>query len=420
MNRVSMDTLGFGDPPRMSKNRLPKYRRHKEGNRDRAFVDLSGRRVYLGKYNSPESRERFARTVAEWLSAGKQGPAPEKEEITVMELAARFWTWAEAYYRRADGTSTRELGNYKTTLKPLKDLYGETLAKDFGPRAFKAIRDSIIAPKRDEKGREAPGACRHYANQTMNRLKRVFRWGVSEELLSVSVYEALRTVPGLKRGRSEARESEPIRPVTNEHIDAVRPFVSEEVWALIQLQLLTAARSGELLVLRPCDLDQSAEVWTATPREHKTAHLEKARSIYFGPRAQAVIRPFLAGRGPGEFLFSPARAEARRRERMRAARKTPLSCGNSTGTNRESKPERRPRDRYDVMSYGHAIARACKKAKVEHWHPHQLRHTSATHLRREFGLDVARAILGHSSANVTGTYAELDREKAMDVIAKIG
>ncbi len=54
------------------------------------------------------------------------------------------------------------------------------------------------------------------------------------------------------------------------------------------------------------------------------------------------------------------------------------------------------------------------------WHPHQLRHNAATRLRKEFGLDTARAVLGHSSTAVTEVYAELDRDKAAHAMARIG
>ena len=54
------------------------------------------------------------------------------------------------------------------------------------------------------------------------------------------------------------------------------------------------------------------------------------------------------------------------------------------------------------------------------WHPHQLRHNAATRLRREFGLDVARVILGHGTLMMTDQYAELDREKALAVMAQVG
>ena len=68
----------------------------------------------------------------------------------------------------------------------------------------------------------------------------------------------------------------------------------------------------------------------------------------------------------------------------------------------------------------YAHARVAVKGVAPKWHPHQLRHNAATRLRREFGLDVARAVLGHSSPVVTEVYAELDQAKAAEAMAKIG
>ena len=53
------------------------------------------------------------------------------------------------------------------------------------------------------------------------------------------------------------------------------------------------------------------------------------------------------------------------------------------------------------------------------WHPHQLRHNAATELS-EFGIEVARVILGHRSAAITEVYAEMDAKKAIDVMALLG
>ncbi len=54
------------------------------------------------------------------------------------------------------------------------------------------------------------------------------------------------------------------------------------------------------------------------------------------------------------------------------------------------------------------------------WHPHQLRHSMATQVRREFGLEAAQVFIGHASADVTQIYAERDRDRAVDVALKIG
>jgi integrase len=55
-----------------------------------------------------------------------------------------------------------------------------------------------------------------------------------------------------------------------------------------------------------------------------------------------------------------------------------------------------------------------------HWSPGQLRHNAATWLRKEYGVELARIILGHASAFTTESYAEADRKSAMEVIGKIG
>ena len=54
------------------------------------------------------------------------------------------------------------------------------------------------------------------------------------------------------------------------------------------------------------------------------------------------------------------------------------------------------------------------------WHPNQLRHTAATRIRAAYGIELARIILGHSSAVTSEIYAEIDREKAKEVMEKMG
>jgi integrase len=87
---------------------------------------------------------------------------------------------------------------------------------------------------------------------------------------------------------------------------------------------------------------------------------------------------------------------------------------------RRRRPGNAPHDRYTPDSYGRAIRRACEWAGVPQWHPHQLRHSFATRIRRDFGLEAARLMLGHSSMVVTQVYAEQDRQLAMKIAAKVG
>ena len=172
--------------------------------------------------------------------------------------------------------------------------------------------------------------------------------------------------------------------------------------------------------MRAVDIERTGAIWSYTPPLHKTAHHGHRRVIFLGPEAQRVVRPFLAERPLGAPLFSPRAADEERRAKLSAERATPLSCGNRPGTNRKPTPKRKPREVYTTESFGRAIGRACKRAGVPHWHPHQLRHARATELRRKYGIETARIILGHRSIAITDVYAELDIARARDVMRDIG
>ena len=54
------------------------------------------------------------------------------------------------------------------------------------------------------------------------------------------------------------------------------------------------------------------------------------------------------------------------------------------------------------------------------WSPNQLRHSAATEIRRQFGLETAQVALGHAAADITQVYAERDLVLAVEVMRKIG
>ena len=87
----------------MANPRTPSYRRQAGSPHDRAFVEVGGRRIYLGRWNSPESIELYHRTIAEWLSNG-QTSNDDRAQITVTEVAAAFWLHAQDHYRHPDGS----------------------------------------------------------------------------------------------------------------------------------------------------------------------------------------------------------------------------------------------------------------------------------------------------------------------------
>jgi integrase len=209
----------------------------------------------------------------------------------------------------------------------------------------------------------------------------------------------------------------PVRPVSEELVAKTLPLLNRHVRAMVELQRLTGARSGEITRMRGCDLERSGPVWIYRPWSHKNAYRGHAREIYLGPKAQAILQDFLLA-DPEAYLFSPKAATAERYAVLRQRRKSQLTP--SEQNRRKAQPQRQPGAYYPVRSYCHAIGKACQKAGLPRWHPHQLRHSAATQLRKEFGVEVARIILGHRSLAATEIYSELNRDQALAVMQQFG
>lgn len=373
---------------------IPKYRLHKSTGR--AVVTIRGRDIYLGQYNSPESLERYKRTIAEFLSNPVPRPmSAVRTGHTVAELVAAYLVHAREWYVK-DGRPTSQVKRVEQALQKATDLYGTLPAIDFGPRALKAVRDAMV---RD-------GWTRGYVNSCVGCVRRAFKWAVGEEILPGSVYEALRAVEGLRAGRCAARETSRVLPVPEAHIEPALACAPPVIADMARIQLLTGMRPGEVCQLRPCDIaNRGSPVWVFEPASHKTEHHGARRQVHVGPRAQAVLAPYLL-REEATYCFSPREAMERlRRERGQRA---------TFGRNRQ------PGERYTTMSYGHAIRLACGRAGVRPWHPHQLRHNAATLVRSQFGPEAARAVLGQRSLKALEIYAELDAEAARAAMGKVG
>lgn len=466
-----------------SSKKQPSYR-HRKGYAQ-AIVTLTDRVTkkrrdyWLGTYDSPESRELYHRILAEWEANGRRLPEPERfagngqaaatngevrsKTVTISTMLAAYWRSA-----RSMGYCQAELSKIKVVARLLRKLYGSTPAGEFGPKRMRLVRDEMVRGDLEADPPRRPWA-RPYVNAQVRRLRAVFKWAASHEMVPASVHEQLRTMESLKRGRTSAPEPDRIKPVPPEMVEAIGPFTSRQVWALIQLQLFTGARGGELFQLRPKDIERAGVdgVWTYSPAEHKNAHREQTRTIYFGPRAQEVLEPFVEERAPDAYMFSPAEAMAEQYARRHARRQIKLSSGNRPGSNRRASPAKQPGSHYTAASYGRAIQYACDQAfppperlarkrvpargrkhqatrwetdaewrsrlgperweelktwRREHrWHPHQLRHAAGTQIRRAFGLEAAQLVLGHSSALVTdAVYAERDLARVVEVVRVVG
>jgi site-specific recombinase XerD len=365
--------------------------------------------------------------------------------VTVAELLLAYLEHAEKHYRLPDGEPTSEIYEVKVVVRALRELYADTSVAEFGPLCEKATRQRWVND----------GRSRSACNRRVAMIKRIFKWAVSEQLAPPAVYQAVATVSGLQKGRTAARECDPILPVEDAVADATPPFLNRHVRGLVEFQRLTGCRPGEACIVRRCDLDTTRSPWLYTPARHKTAHRGKARVIPVGPRAQAVLRAFFTP-DITEYLFNPRRAVEERLAARAAARKTPRYPSHvaRNASRRVKVRTKYLRPKYDRGSYGLAIDRACDQAflppgdlakrrgethagwwgrmtadqraavkewrTAHRWHPNQLRHAFATQVRKEHGLEAAQALLGYARADVTQVYAERDIGLALKVAGEYG
>ena len=358
-------------------NVFPSYLRHSSG---QARIRVDGRDIMLGLYGSDESRVKYGQLVAKLaggmsidpLADSLRGKASRHDADadpgpTVGELCLAFMRYAETHYVK-NGEMTSQVDAVRSTIRVLNSVYGLTPAKDFGPLALKAVRQQMVDK----------GWVRDTVNAAVGRVRRIFKHAVADELIAPSILQRLQAVSPLLMGRTEAPDLPPRTAVPESAIEAVKGRVSDLVKDLIDLQRLTGARSGELLGLTTGAIDRSGDVWLAELTDHKTAHHGQSRTLHFGPQCQLILRLYLSAMSDTA-LFQITR-----------------------------------------HAYCRAITRACDAAKINRWVPHQLRHTAASVARRQFGLEHAQSLLGHSKADMTEHYAAAGSERAREVARKIG
>ena len=144
---------------------------------------------------------------------------------------------------------------------------------------------------------------------------------------------------------------------------------------MVKVQRLTGMRPGEVVQMKPGDIDRSAEVWVYRPERHKNEWRGQERTVPLGPKAQAALGPFLDGRADDKPCFSPKEAEAWRYAenppyagRERATKRYPsetkrLAAAEAARRKAKRKPGRKARDHYDRDSYRRAVAYGIAKAK---------------------------------------------------------
>lgn len=356
--------------------KTPAYMLHKGTGQSR--VQLNGQDFYLGAWRSPESIEKYDRLIAEWLANGRRPPRRNNGVICIAEVIVRYMDYAQTRYPRRGKNWEGYAFEYAS--QPLLKCYGRLAAADFGPLQLRAVRMEMAKL----------GWCRKTVNRQVKRVIHMMKWAVANGLIDEPIHHRLSAVESLRVGEQPAlgidapHETEPIRPVPDKHVDVVRGLVRPVVRDMIDLQLLSAMRPGEVVIMRGVDLDTDGKVWIYRPSHHKLEHHQIDRTIYLGPRCQEIIR-------------------GRLKPDVQAALFESI-----------------PGKMYTTDSYRRAITRACESAGIDNWAPNRLRHNAATTLRKSGGLDAAQAMLGHAEIRTTQVYADRLESVATSVALKHG
>jgi integrase len=330
--------------------RIPAYCVHK--GRNLAYITVEGREHYLGRAHSPESHARYREALSA-LAAGLQPashPAPRPGALTVGELA-ELWYLA---MREQFGRTHQKAYEAAHAATELNRHHASARVSEFGPKAFKAIRDRLV--------RE--GRSRQFINRRMNSIRRCFRWGVAEELVPGDRIQALAAVDGLRHGA--APECPPRQAADPKAVDTVIRWLEGQghagAAALVRFIRATGCRPGEACEARWGEFRLEGDAPHYRPARHKTARHGIERLIPLNADALAAIGGGMRVGPAGVYVFVHTRG-----------------------------------DPFTPNALLLAVRRAIAATGCAKWSPYELRHLAATTALAKTGLEAAAAaLLGHS------------------------
>lgn len=303
------------------------------------------------------------------------------------DLCAAWDAHCREYYK---GSSTSM--NAIIDVRMFRDLFGQAAVAELTHADMLQLRDALVRS----------GVSRTTVNLRLWRVKYMLAWALDEAIIPAAVKAELTQVRGVKRGRTSAPERQPVRPVDDATIEKTVAKMMPNTADMVRVHRLTGMRPCEMCALRWSLIDRTRTPWVyrVPPEANKNewrGELGMPRVVCIGPRARAILERH----ADGDYPFSPQRSMAEHIEAQRAARKTPIYG------KRKDAPHV-PRvlgDRWTTSAYTKTIAAACRRAGIDPWGANRLRHAFGTEVRRAYGLDAAKAVLGHTDGGcITDVY----------------
>ncbi len=351
---------------------------------------MAGVRIYLGVYGTQASRRKYKDELRKWEAVQDRPEIRVDPGCTITELIAAFLKDARPRYQ-IEGEATGSMRRFASAFAPLEPYSGGP-ADEFRGNDLRTVRQKWIDA----------GMAQSTIASYVGTIRQLFRWGVEREIVDPATVVSLASV----RSEGEGRETEPVGPVLWEQVERTLPKLSAPFQAMVRAQWLIACRPGEICRMCGRYIDQTgrvmlgrralqlpAGVWVWQPRRYKTQKKVKHLTYLIGPKAQAILQPWLR-EDPDEYLFQPIQARQRKRQWI-----PPVITG---------------------KIYRDTVVRACLAAGVPPWTPNQLRHAALTRYDAAAGIEAASTIVGHATLDATMIYVEKNLTKAAELVKQMG
>lgn len=301
--------------------------------------------------------------------------------------------------------------------------YSEWSVDSFGPDELNAIRDVLLVSKY-KSGKKLKHYTRRGINDILGWIIKSLKWGVGRRIVDIETLICIENeFKKLKMGEKGAIDNGKRKKITEEEFLRVVGVSNSVIGDMLTLLWNTGMRPYEVCEMRPYDiLRDDPECWIYIPGrdktpvgQHKTTRYGKVKVIPLAGKCIDILSNRIKDFNSKEYIFNPQDSVAEYRETRRNNRKTPLSCGNTTGSNRKNNPKKKPGKRYTSGSLNQACKRSCERAGVKKFVPYDFRRTVATKTRADLGKEAARTLLGHAEESTTEIYLLEEVIEAMKV-----
>lgn len=327
--------------------------------------EVNKRRLSLGTYPAmplAEAHRRYAEAremVTQGIDPGTKAMAEKKEERQAPTVAAL----AEEYLEKWAKPRKRSWKTDKRILeKDVLTEWGERKARDIGRRDVIRLLDNIV-------DRGAPIG----ANRTLAMIRKMFNFAMSRDIVPTSPCAAVQA-PAPENRRDKVLSAEEIKSFW-QGLDKTR--MTEGIRLALKLQLVTAQRKGEVISAEWSDLDLKEGWWTIPAEKAKNGLPHR---VPLSPMALDILQAARTLAGDSQWLFPSPRG---------------------------------PRH-ITAAAVDHALRLSIKALEMEHFVPHDLRRSAASHMTGS-GVSrlVVQKILNHVENGVTAVYDRhsYDQEK---------